>query len=98
WDAMLQTGGLRRRELPPTTLQTEMGDHILNLWKRWDDAEAKNIAAGNFFLDAPAARRQAGIRAHRNEAGERADAGAIIPGNWSRGRLSVASAKATDRA
>ena len=60
WDAMLKTGGLRKRELPPTTLQTEMRDHILNLWKRWDDAEAKQIAAVNFFLDAPSARAAGG--------------------------------------
>ena len=75
WDAMLKTGGLRKRELPPTTLQTEMRDHILNLWKRWDDAEAKQIAAVNFFLDAPSAQRQAEIRALKNEVGECTDAG-----------------------
>ena len=62
WDAMLKTGGLRKRELPPTPLQTEMREHILNLWKRWDDAEAKQIAAVNFFLDAPSAQRQAEIQ------------------------------------
>jgi len=31
WDAMLETGGLRKRELPPTALQTTTRDHILNL-------------------------------------------------------------------
>ena len=70
WDALLQTGGLRKRELAPTVLQTEMRDHILNLWKRWDDSEAKEIAAVNFFLDAPSAQRQAEIRALRTEVGE----------------------------
>jgi len=35
WDAMLKTGGLRKRELAPTTLQTEMRGHIRNLWNRW---------------------------------------------------------------
>src|SRR5258706_9268811 len=34
WDVMLKTGALRRRELPPSSLQTEMRAHILNLWKR----------------------------------------------------------------
>ena len=37
WDVMLKTGGLKKRELPPTARQTEMRDHVFNLWKRWDD-------------------------------------------------------------
>ena len=85
WDAMLKTGGLRKRELPPTTLQTEMRDHILNLWKHWDDAEAKQIAAVNFFLDAPSAERQAEIRALKNEVGECTDAGPVIAGELDAG-------------
>ena len=95
WDAMLETGGLRKRELPPTTLQTEMRDHILNLWKRWDDAEAKQIAAVNFFLDAPSAQRQAEIRALKNEVGECTDAGPVMPENWMRGQFNMTCAKGT---
>ncbi len=95
WDAMLKTGGLRKRELPPTTLQTEMRGHILNLWKRWDDAEAKRIAAVNFFLDAPAAERQAEIRALKTEVGECTDAGAVMPENWMRGQFNMTCAKGT---
>jgi hypothetical protein len=60
WDVMLKTGGLRKRELPPTTRQTEMRGHVFNLWKKWDDAEAKPIVSVNFFLDKPASQRQAG--------------------------------------
>ena len=95
WDAMLQTGGLRKRELPPTPLQTGMRDHILNLWKRWDDAEAKQIAAVNFFLDAPSAQRQAEIRALKNEVGECTDAGPVMPENWMRGQFNMTCAKST---
>jgi hypothetical protein len=87
WDAMLKTGGLRKRELPPTAMQTEMRDHILNLWKRWDDAEAEQITAVNFFLDAPSAQRQAEIRALKHEVGECTDAGPVIPENWMRGQF-----------
>src|SRR4029453_11073656 len=36
-DAMLKTGGLRKRELPPTRLQSEMRESILGLWRHWDD-------------------------------------------------------------
>ena len=95
WDAMLKTGGLRKRELPPTTLQTEMRGHIWNLWKRWDDAEAKQIAAVNFFLDAPSAQRQAEIRALKNEVGECTDAGPVTPENWMRGQFNMTCANAT---
>jgi CubicO group peptidase (beta-lactamase class C family) len=95
WDAMLATGGLRKRELPPTSLQTEMRGHILNLWKHWDDAEAKQIAAINFFLDAPPAQRQAEIRALKNEVGECPEAGPVIPENWMRGQFNMTCAKGT---
>ena len=95
WDAMLDTGGLRKRELPPTTLQTEMRDHILNLWNRWDDAEAKQIVAVNFFLDAPSTQRQAEIRALKNEVGECTGAGPVMPENWMRGQFNMTCAEGT---
>jgi len=95
WDALLRTGGLRRRELPPTTLQTEMRDHILNLWTRWDDAEATRIAAVNFLLDKPSAQRQAEIRALKNEVGECTDAGPVMPENWMRGQFNLTCANGT---
>jgi CubicO group peptidase (beta-lactamase class C family) len=94
WDAMLKTGGLRRRELAPTALQTSMRDHIFNLWKRWDDAEAKQIAAVNFFLDAPSAQRQAEIRALKNVIGE-CTAGRVIQENWMRGQFNLTCANGT---
>ncbi len=95
WDAMLATGGLRKRELPPTTRQTEMRDRIFNLWKRWDDAEAKRIAAVNFFLDKPSAERQAEIRTLKTEVGECAAAGPVRPENWMRGQFNMTCEKGT---
>jgi CubicO group peptidase (beta-lactamase class C family) len=95
WDAMLATGGLRKRELPPTPLQSEMRGHILNLWKHWDDTEAKRIAAVNFFLDAPSAQRQAEIRTLQSEVGECTDAGPVMPENWMRGQFNLTCAKGT---
>jgi CubicO group peptidase (beta-lactamase class C family) len=95
WDVMLKTGGLRKRELPPTSLQTEMRGHILNLWKQWDDAEAKQIAAVNFFLDAPADQRQAEINALKNAVGECTDAGPVMPENWMRGQFNMTCARGT---
>jgi hypothetical protein len=95
WDAMLQTGGLRKRELAPTPPQTDMRDHIMNLWKRWDDQEAKQIAAVNFFLDAPSAQRQAEIRALKNDVGECTNAGPVMPENWMRGQFNITCARGT---
>jgi CubicO group peptidase (beta-lactamase class C family) len=92
WDAMLKTGGLRKRELPPTPLQSQMRDHILNLWKRWDDVEAKQIASNNFFLDAPSEQRQAEIHKLKEELGECTAAGRVMPENWLRGQFNMTCA------
>lgn len=93
WDALLKTGGLRKRELPPTALQTEMRGRLLNLWREWNETEARKIAAVNFFLDAPSKQRQAEIRALKNEVGECSDAGPVIPENWMRGQFNLMCAK-----
>jgi CubicO group peptidase (beta-lactamase class C family) len=95
WDAMLKTGGLRKRELPPTERQTEIRGHLLNLWNRWDEAEAKQMAAVNFFLDTPSTQRQAEIRAVKSDVGECTDAGPVIPENWMRGQFNMTCAKGT---
>jgi hypothetical protein len=95
WDAMLATGGLRKRELPPTARQIEIRGHILNLWKRWDEAEATRMAAVNFFLDAPSAQRQEEVRALQREVGECADAGPVMPENWMRGQFNLTCARGT---
>ena len=92
---MLKTGGLRRRELPPTPLQSQMRDHILNLWKRWDDAEAKQIASMNLLLDVPSEQRQAEIRGLKAEVGECTGAGPVMPENWLRGQFNMQCAKGT---
>jgi CubicO group peptidase (beta-lactamase class C family) len=95
WDAMLRSGGLRKRELPPTALQRQMRDHILNLWKHWDDAEARQIASMNLFLDAPSVQRQAEIRKLQDEVGECTAAGPVMPENWLRGQFNLHCSKGT---
>jgi CubicO group peptidase (beta-lactamase class C family) len=89
WDVMLKTGGLRKRELPPTPRQAEMRDHIFNMWKRWDDAEVKPITSVNFALDQPSSQRQAEIRALKDQVGECATAGPVRPENWLRGQFNL---------
>ena len=59
WDVLLKTGGLQKRELPASPVLSQMRDHIVNLWKSWNDSEARQIAAMNLFLDAPIAQRRA---------------------------------------
>src|SRR5262249_29154140 len=87
WDALLKTGGLQKRELPASPVLLKMGEHIAHLWKSWDDAEAKQIAAMNLFLDAPAAQRRAEIAKLKEEVGECGAAGPVIAENWLRGQF-----------
>ena len=95
WDVMLKTGGLRKRELPPTTRQTEMRDHIFNLWKRWDDARGE-ADRGREFLP-----RRAGVAAAgrdpslKAEVGECTTAGPMEPENWLRGQFNMKCEKGT---
>jgi CubicO group peptidase (beta-lactamase class C family) len=95
WDEMLKTGGLRKRELPPTLLETQMRNHILNLWKHWDDEEANNIASVNLFLDRSMEQRQAEIARLKEQVGECSAAGPILPENWLRGQFNMKCAKGT---
>jgi len=95
WDAMLKTGGLKKRELPPTPLQMQMREHILNLWKKWDDAEAKLIGSMNLLLDAPGEQRKTEIQKLKNEIGECRAAGPVMPENWLRGQFNMTCAKGT---
>ena len=95
WDVLLRTGGLSKRELPPTPRQAEIRDHVFNLWKRWDETGVKRIAAVNFLLDKPSAEREAEIRALKQEVGECTSAGPLRPENWLRGQFNLACTSGT---
>jgi CubicO group peptidase (beta-lactamase class C family) len=88
-DAMLKTGGLQKREFPASPMLTKMREHILHLWRSWDDAEAKGIASMNLFLDAPVPQRRAEIAKLKDEVGECAAAGPVIAENWLRGQFNL---------
>lgn len=92
WDVLAKTGGLQKREAPPSKPLTEMRGHIWNLWNNWTDAEAKQIAAMNLFLDAPIPQRRAEIAALKKEAGRCTAAGPVIPENWLRGQFNITCA------
>ena len=95
WDALLKTGALQKSELPASPVLTTMRDHIASLWKTWDDAEAKQISAMNFFLDTPVAQRRAEMKKLRDEVGECAAPGPVMPENWLRGQFNMSCAKGT---
>ena len=95
WDALLQTGGLQRREVPASPILVQMREHVINLWNHWDDAEAKQVGAMNLLRDAPSAQRQAEIQTLKDEVGECASAGPVIAENWLRGQVNLTCANGT---
>jgi CubicO group peptidase (beta-lactamase class C family) len=95
WDAMAKTGGLRPREWAATARQTEMRDHVFSIWRKWDDAEVKRIAAVNLLLDAPPSQRQDEINALKKEVGECTAAGPVRAENWLRGQVNLQCANGT---
>ncbi|HTW64598.1 MAG TPA: serine hydrolase domain-containing protein [Bryobacteraceae bacterium] len=88
-DVMRKTGGLQKRELPASPILSHMREHIFKLWKSWDDAEAKQIASMNLFLDAPVAQRRAEIEKLKGEVGECTAAGPMEAENWLRGQFNL---------
>ena len=89
WDVLLRTGGLQKRELPASPILSQMRHEIVNLWKSWDDARARQIAAMNLFLDVPVTQRRAEIQKLKDEVGECTVAGPVIPENWLRGQFNM---------
>jgi hypothetical protein len=94
-NVLLRTGGLQKRELPAAPILTQTRDHIVKLWKTWDDAEAKQIAAMNLFLDAPIPQRREEIRKLKEEVGECGAAGPVTAENWLRGQFNMSCQKGT---
>jgi CubicO group peptidase (beta-lactamase class C family) len=95
WDAMLRTGGLMPRELPPSPWLGRMRERIWNLWNKWEDAEAKQIASVNLFLDAPIPQRQAEMQKLKDDVGECSAAGPLRAENWMRGQFNLSCARGT---
>ena len=86
---LLQTGGLQKRELPPSPFLTEAREQLTKLWTRWDDAEAERLAATNLFLDKPAVQRREEIRKLKEEVGACNSAGPLRAENWLRGQFNL---------
>lgn len=95
WDVLLGTGGLSRRQLPPSSTLEEARSHLWSLWQNWTDAEANSIAAMNLFLDHSIAERRATIAALQSEVGACSAAGPVNAENWLRGQFNLTCAKGT---
>jgi CubicO group peptidase (beta-lactamase class C family) len=95
WDAFLKTGGLRPRQLPASPPLLEARVRILNLWKAWDDAQARSMAAMNLLIDAPAAQRREQIRTLKAEVGGECTAGPLSSENWLRGQFNLSCPSGT---
>ncbi len=95
WDALLATGGLQKRELPPTPLQSSMQKSIFNLWQKWDDNAAKAIGSMNLLLDMPGKDRSAEIQKLKTEVGDCRLAGPVRAENWLRGQFNLSCTNGT---
>src|SRR5262249_50239429 len=89
WDLMRASGGLERRQQPPSPRLQELREPILALWQHWDDAAAKNIGAMNLLLDFPGAQRQAEIEALKAQMGTCKETGPAMAENWLRGQINM---------
>jgi CubicO group peptidase (beta-lactamase class C family) len=92
WDALMATGGLKRRELPPSPALLEARDGIMELWNSWDDAKARRLGAMNLLLDVPAAQRRGDIERLQAEMGQCSAGGPVMPENWLRGQFNLTCA------
>ena len=95
WDALLATGGLQRRVLPPSPMLLAARERILALWNHWDDSEARALGAMNLLLDAPASQRRDEIAALKAQVGECGAAGPVLAENWLRGQFNLTCANGT---
>jgi CubicO group peptidase (beta-lactamase class C family) len=93
WDVLLKTGALKKRELPASPVLTETRERITALWKQWNPADAKAMAAMNLFLDIPEQQRRDQIDQLKKEVGECSTSGPVIPENWLRGQFNLTCKK-----
>ena len=89
WDALLATGGLEMRTVPPSRPLQETRERLWGLWQHWDEREALNLAAVNLYLDESLAARRTQIERLQTEVGTCSAAGPLIPENWLRGQFNL---------
>jgi hypothetical protein len=85
FDALDRTGGLKPRQPRPSAALVAAQSAISRLIERWDDGEAKAIAADNLYLDAPMERRRNQVEAIQARLGACRPDGAFDAENALRG-------------
>jgi len=89
YDALRKTGALQPRKLPPSHILTATRDSVVRLWNNWNESEAEALAADNFFLDTPAARRRQEIEKIKADVGQCGQIGEVVPENLLRGKFRI---------
>ncbi|HEY6538577.1 MAG TPA: serine hydrolase domain-containing protein [Candidatus Dormibacteraeota bacterium] len=85
-DQLAATGGLTRRPAPaPSAALTAAFEKVLRLYEAWDDDLARELAADNLYLDAPAASRRSDFERLRQEHGACIEAEQPAPSGAMRG-------------
>ena len=89
-DALDKTGGLEKRQLPPSPALAATQAAVNKLIERWSNAEADALAADNLYLDKPRAAYQAELEKLRSSYTGCNFNSAVEPENWLRGEYKVA--------
>jgi CubicO group peptidase (beta-lactamase class C family) len=96
-DALARTGGLRPREPQPSTALVAARAAVNRLFERWDDGEARAIAADNLFMDASLESRRRQLEAVRDKLGMCRPDGPFQAENALRGAWMMACERGTAR-
>jgi CubicO group peptidase (beta-lactamase class C family) len=88
-DALLRTGALRPRELPPSAALLSARAALVRLFEGWDDTTATKMAAENLFLDYPAQSIQRDMERARASVGNCRSEGDLEPENLLRASFRI---------
>jgi CubicO group peptidase (beta-lactamase class C family) len=94
-DALARTGGLKPRVAQPSAALAAARSAVERLIDRWDNGEARAIAADNLFLDAPLEARRGRMEAIRAQLGSCRAVGGFRVENALRGAWQLSCDKGT---
>lgn len=86
-DALVATGALTPRPVPPSAALTTAWQAVRRLYDQWDDEEASELAADNLFMDVSADQRRQEFQRLREEHGvcldaQQPSASGAMRGTW----------------
>lgn len=92
-DVLAASGGLSKREIPASSPLLQAQKQVVGLWERWDESEARKMAAMNLFLDKPVSQRMAEMEKIKQDVGACQSHTAVRAENWLRGQFDFECAK-----